>query len=89
VVLLLLVDFFGAAFVTGAAFVAVLFAVTREAGLLPDFAALRAGVVGAADASMSGLAFFGRTVARTCLIAFACCSSVIRNSWWPSRLATK
>ena len=65
----------------------------REAGLAAGFAAgvdaLRAAVFVAADASISGLVFFGGSVARTCLIAVVCSSSVVRNSWWPSRLATK
>ena len=43
---------------------------------------------GAAIASMRVAGFLG-IVARTSRTASVCCSSVMRNSWWPSRLATK
>ena len=73
-------------------FAGVLLAV-REAGFATGFAAevevLRAVVFVAAEASISGLVFRDGSVARTCLIAVVCSWSVIRNSWWPSRLATK
>jgi hypothetical protein len=66
----------------------------REAGFVAGFAAgvdaLRAGVfVAVADASIMGFVFLDGSVARTCLIAVVCSWRVIRNSWWPSRLATK
>ena len=57
-------------------------------GLL-DVALLATGFVGVAIASMRGLAFTGGMLARTCRTAVVCCSSVFRNSWWPSLLATK
>jgi hypothetical protein len=95
VVVLVLVDFFGTAFVVVlvvgltvdllVAFAEVLLVVDLETGLvatlLPDFGAVTDGLMVAADASMSGLVFLVEAVARTCLIAFACCSSVTRNSW--------
>lgn len=68
-------------------FAAVLLTV-RAAGFAVDAAELRV-VTGAADASIKGFVFFDGSVARTCLIALACSSSVILNSWWPSLLATK
>jgi hypothetical protein len=93
VVVLDLVDFFGAAFVVvrlvGLAIdllvvfdevLLIVFAAGFVAALLADFALAAAGFIVAADASMSGLVFFGGAVARTCLIALACCSSVTRNS---------
>ena len=43
---------------------------------------------GVAIASMRVGGLLG-IVARTSLTASVCCSSVMRNSWWPSRLATK
>ena len=70
------------------AFAGALLALVFAGVLLADFVAVRLAAAGAADASISGF-FLDRAVARTCLIAFTCSSSVIRNSWWPSRLATK
>jgi hypothetical protein len=61
----------------------------RVAGLLADLPALPLAVLVAADASINGFVFFDGSVARTCLIAVVCSWSVIRNSWCPSRLATK
>ena len=97
VVVLDLVDFFGAAFVVVllvglardllvvfgailfvvvfAEVLLVVFATGLVTALLPDFALAEAGFIVAADASKSGLVFFGGAVARTCLIALACCSS--------------
>jgi len=48
-------------------------------------------VTGAADARrLIGVGMvFGFGVARTCLIALVCSCRVVRNSWWPSRPATK
>jgi hypothetical protein len=42
-----------------------------------------------AIASMRGAGFLAGIVARTCLTALVCCLSVMRNSWCPSRVATK
>jgi hypothetical protein len=69
-------------------FAGVLLAV-RGSGFTAEGDALRAVVFDSADASINGFVFLDGSVARTCLIALACSSSVILNSWWPSRLATK
>ena len=64
--------------------------VAGEGVLVDRLAALRPDVLFEAIASMRGAGFFFAGVtARTCLIALVCSSSVIRNSWWPSGLATK
>jgi hypothetical protein len=42
-----------------------------------------------AIANIRGAGFLAGIVARICLMAVVCSSSVIRNSWWPSLLATK
>jgi hypothetical protein len=52
----------------------------REAGPLPDFATLGADVFVNADATLSGFVFLDGAVARICLTALVCSSSVIRNS---------
>jgi hypothetical protein len=58
--------------------------------LLDGVAALRVDAPVDAIASIRGAGFFFTGVtARTCRMALVCCSSVIRNSWWPSGLATK
>jgi hypothetical protein len=44
---------------------------------------------GAADASMRTFVFVARDSARTCLTALVCSSRVIRNSGWPSGLASQ
>lgn len=61
----------------------------REAVVVGRLAVLRPEVPVEARASIRGAGFFLGLVARTCLIALVCSSSVIRNSWWPSRVATK
>jgi hypothetical protein len=64
--------------------------VEREGVLADRLAALRPNAPVEAIASIRGAGFFFAGVAaRTCLIALVCSSSVIRNSWWPSGLATK
>ena len=69
-------------------FAGVLLAV-REGVLAGEIAEFRVAVPGDAIASMRGGDFFAGIDARTCLMAVVCCSSVIRNSWWPSGVATK
>ena len=88
VVAVLLVDFFGAAFtaVFVAGFGVTLLVVLAGAFVVVVFVER---LVGAADANIKGFVFFGGAFPRTCLIAFTCSVSVIRNSWWPSRVATK
>ena len=61
----------------------------REAVVVDRVAALRPEVPVEARATIRGAGFFLGVVARTCLIALVCSSSVIRNSWWPSLVATK
>ena len=65
------------------------FVAAFTAGLVVGLAELRADRLVAADASINGFVFRAGALARTCRIAFVCSCSVIRNSWWPSRLATK
>jgi hypothetical protein len=65
------------------------FVAAFAAGLVVDLAVLRADRLFAADASINGVVLRAGALARTCLIAFVCSWSVIRNSWCPSRLATK
>src|SRR2546423_3544186 len=65
-------------------FTGVLLLAFVDAGLVT----LLAEGAGAAIASMRVAGFLG-IVARTSRTASVCCSSVMRNSWWPSRLATK
>jgi hypothetical protein len=57
--------------------------------LLDLLAEPRPDVPGEAIASIRSAGFFLGAAARTCLMALVCSSSVIRNSWWPSRVATK
>src|SRR3954469_746833 len=69
------------------------FAVGFAEVLLPalaavDLLAVLAAGVGVAIASIRVFGFLG-IVARTSRTASVCCSSVMRNSWCPSRLATK
>jgi hypothetical protein len=86
-----LVDFFGVD-LAGleidllAVFTAVLLG-AREEILVGRLASLRPGVE--AMASSRGAGFLAGIVARICLMAVVCSSSVMRNSWWPSLLATK
>jgi hypothetical protein len=54
--------------------------VGRLTSLRPDVEAI---------ANIRGAGFLAGIVARICLMAVVCSSSVIRNSWWPSLLATK
>jgi len=61
--------------------------VARGAVLAPADADLLADD-GVAIASMRVGGLLG-IVARTSLTASVCCSRVMRNSWWPSRVATK
>ena len=61
----------------------------REDVLADETGELRVAVPGDAIASMRGAGFLAGIAARTCLTAFVCSSSVIRNSWWPSAVATK
>jgi hypothetical protein len=77
--------------VLAGAFAAVLvaFAVVRAGALLESEALRLDDFAAGAIASIRGCVFFAGFVARTCLTALVCCSSVIRNSWCPSRLATK
>jgi hypothetical protein len=42
-----------------------------------------------AIASIRGIGFLAGIVARICLMAVVCSLSVMRNSWWPSLVATK
>ena len=63
--------------------------VVLETGFAAAGDALPAVAFVSAEASINGFVFLDGSVARTCLIALACSSSVILNSWWPSRLATK
>jgi len=86
-----LVDFFGVDLADLeidllAVFTAVLLG-AREEILVGRLASLRPGVE--AMASIRGAGFLTGIVARICLMAVVCSSSVIRNSWWPSLLATK
>ncbi len=94
------VDFFAVDFtVLPLDLLAVFTAVLLVAGVL--LVARDAGLFGAAEAvvrddppagaiaSIRGAGLFRGDSARTCLIALVCCSSVIRNSWWPSGVATK
>ncbi len=61
--------------------------VARGEILVDPLASLRPDVE--AIASIRGTGFFAGIVARICLMAVVCSSSVIRNSWCPSLLATK
>ena len=61
----------------------------REAVVVDRLAALRPEVPVEARATIRGAGFFLGVVARTSRIALVCSSSVIRNSWCPSRVATK
>ncbi|HEY2037281.1 MAG TPA: hypothetical protein VGG96_09725, partial [Steroidobacteraceae bacterium] len=60
-------------------------------GLVVAFRAVLAGedVGTEAIASIRGAGLRVGAVARTCLTAVVCSSSVVRNSWCPSGLATK
>ena len=93
-----LVDFFEAGFAVVAlalevvlltVFAGVLLA-EREGVLLDRLAALGLFAPVEAIASIRGAGFFFAGIeARICLMAVVCSSSVMRNSWWPSLLATK
>ena len=62
--------------------------VVRDDVLAGVAAPLLADVDGVAIASIRGAGFFG-IVALTALTASVCCSKFMRNSWCPSRVATK
>jgi hypothetical protein len=63
--------------------------VERDGVLVDRPAALTLFAPLEAVASIRGAGFFAGIAARICLMALVCSSSVIRNSWWPSLLATK
>jgi riboflavin transporter FmnP len=60
-----------------------------ETVLLTVFAGVLLVLFVDAIANIRGAGFLAGLVARTSRIALVCSSSVIRNSWWPSLLATK
>jgi hypothetical protein len=55
--------------------------VARDTVLLGAAEAVRDDPPAGAIANIRGTGFFRGDSARTCLMAFVCCSSVIRNSW--------